>query len=118
MICNLTSRHTLCCRNAWFGLDLGLWLIPTSYTLRHARGYGRSALRNWQLQVSKDGQVWVVLVNHADDCSLNEPGYVTTSQIYTAAFKGANIIEIIAGKIQQGLIFNQLPPSNIAKNPQ
>ena len=28
-------------RKAWFAIDLGVWLIPTSYTLRHARGYGK-----------------------------------------------------------------------------
>jgi E3 ubiquitin-protein ligase HECTD1 len=51
-----------------------VWLVPSCYTLRHARGYGRSALRNWQLQVSKDGQIWQTLFNHVDDCSLNDPG--------------------------------------------
>lgn len=39
------------------------------------RGYGRSALRNWVFQVSKDGQNWTTLYTHVDDCSLNEPGY-------------------------------------------
>ena len=34
----------------------------------------RSALRNWQFQVSKDGNTWITLYNHQDDCSLNEPG--------------------------------------------
>jgi len=43
--------HTNDDKKAWFAVDLGLWLIPSCYTLRHARGYGRSALRNWQLQV-------------------------------------------------------------------
>jgi len=43
--------HTNDDRKAWFALDLGLWIIPTSYSLRHARGYGRSALRNWLFQV-------------------------------------------------------------------
>ncbi|CAG2121245.1 unnamed protein product, partial [Medioppia subpectinata] len=47
---------------------------PSSYTLRHARGYGRSALRNWLFQVSKDGNNWTTLYTHSDDCSLNEPG--------------------------------------------
>ena len=51
-----------------------MWLIPTSYTLRHARGYGRSALRNWLFQVSKDGINWTTLYTHSDDCTLNEPG--------------------------------------------
>uniref|UniRef100_A0A1B6DIC7 E3 ubiquitin-protein ligase n=1 Tax=Clastoptera arizonana TaxID=38151 RepID=A0A1B6DIC7_9HEMI len=66
--------HTNDDKRAWFSIDLGLWLIPTSYTLRHARGYGRSALRNWLFQVSKDGVNWITLYIHADDCSLNEPG--------------------------------------------
>ncbi|XP_057344500.1 E3 ubiquitin-protein ligase HECTD1 isoform X9 [Manis pentadactyla] len=65
-------------KNAWFAIDLGLWVIPSAYTLRHARGYGRSALRNWDFQVSKDGQNWTSLYTHVDDCSLNEPGSTAT----------------------------------------
>lgn len=67
--------HTNDDKNAWFAIDLGLWVIPSAYTLRHARGYGRSALRNWVFQVSKDGQNWMTLYTHVDDSSLNEPGY-------------------------------------------
>ena len=66
--------HTNDDRRAWFAIDLGLWVIPRSYTLRHARGYGRSALRNWQFQVSKDGVNWTTLFDHQDDQSLNDPG--------------------------------------------
>lgn len=44
--------HTNDDKRAWFSVDLGLWLIPSAYTLRHARGYGRSALRNWMFQVA------------------------------------------------------------------
>lgn len=51
-----------------------MYIIPTCYTLRHARGYGRSALRNWLLQGSKDGTTWTTLVTHVDDTSLHEPG--------------------------------------------
>nr|XP_045011383.1 E3 ubiquitin-protein ligase HECTD1 isoform X5 [Jaculus jaculus] len=65
-------------KNAWFAIDLGVWVIPSAYTLRHARGYGRSALRNWVFQVSKDGQNWTSLYTHVDDCSLNEPGSTAT----------------------------------------
>ncbi|KAB7498063.1 E3 ubiquitin-protein ligase HECTD1 [Armadillidium nasatum] len=65
-------------RRAWFAIDLGIWLIPSGYTLRHARGYGRSALRNWVFQVSKDGISWTTLYNHTDDISLNEPGSTNT----------------------------------------
>ncbi|EZA61155.1 E3 ubiquitin-protein ligase HECTD1 [Ooceraea biroi] len=47
--------HTNDDKRAWFSIDLGVWIIPSAYTLRHARGYGRSALRNWMFQASKDG---------------------------------------------------------------
>ncbi|XP_058255059.1 E3 ubiquitin-protein ligase HECTD1 isoform X6 [Hemibagrus wyckioides] len=70
--------HTNDDKNAWFAVDLGLWVIPSAYTLRHARGYGRSALRNWVFQVSKDGQTWMTLYTHVDDGSLNEPGSTAT----------------------------------------
>ncbi|XP_072221525.1 E3 ubiquitin-protein ligase HECTD1 isoform X3 [Leuresthes tenuis] len=70
--------HTNDDKNAWFAVDLGLWVIPSAYTLRHARGYGRSALRNWVFQVSKDGQNWSTLYTHIDDGSLNEPGSTAT----------------------------------------
>ena len=39
----------------------------------------RSALRNWEFQVSKDGTTWTTLRKHKDDCSLNEPGYGTSN---------------------------------------
>ena len=66
--------HTNDDKKAWFSIDLGVWIIPSCYTLRHARGYGRSALRNWLFQVSKDGTTWTTLYSHIDDCSLNDPG--------------------------------------------
>ena len=37
----LNIMLTFLFRNAWFALDLGVYFIPKSYTLRHARGYGR-----------------------------------------------------------------------------
>merc|ERR1719410_2340444 len=43
---NALNCHTNDDRRAWFAIDLGLWLQPTAYTLRHARGYGRSAVRS------------------------------------------------------------------------
>merc|ERR1719228_2962843 len=73
--------HTNDDRKAWFAIDLGVWFIPTAYTLRHARGYGRSALRNWQFQVSKDGLNWTTLVDHQDDQRLTEPGSTATWKI-------------------------------------
>ncbi|XP_054003464.1 E3 ubiquitin-protein ligase HECTD1 isoform X2 [Hylaeus anthracinus] len=70
--------HTNDDKRAWFSIDLGVWIIPTAYTLRHARGYGRSALRNWTFQASKDGVTWTTLYAHVDDSSLNEPGSTAT----------------------------------------
>lgn len=66
--------HTNDDKRSWFTIDLGLYVIPTCYTLRHARGYGRSALRNWLFQMSRDGVIWTTLYTHTDDTSLNEPG--------------------------------------------
>ncbi|XP_077299031.1 ubiquitin fusion-degradation 4-like isoform X2 [Arctopsyche grandis] len=73
--------HTSDDKRAWFNIDLGLWIIPSAYTLRHARGYGRSALRTWLFQVSKDGLSWVTLLSHFDERVLSEPGSTNTWHI-------------------------------------
>lgn len=70
--------HTKDIKKAWFAIDLGLFIIPNAYTLRHARGYGRSALRNWMFQMSKDGLNWITLLTHTEDKSLTEPGSTCT----------------------------------------
>ncbi|CAB4065366.1 HECTD1 [Lepeophtheirus salmonis] len=73
--------HTNDDRKSWFAIDLGIWIIPTAYTIRHARGYGCSALRNWSFQVSKDGINWTTLIEHENDERLNDPGSTATWQI-------------------------------------
>ncbi|PAV66473.1 hypothetical protein WR25_22510 isoform C [Diploscapter pachys] len=80
--------HTSDDKNANFTIDLGVYVYPTSYTLRHARGYGRSALRNWLFQGSKDKQVWEMLVAHLDDASLGDPGSTATWPIEDNQAKG------------------------------
>ncbi|KRT81883.1 hypothetical protein AMK59_5650 [Oryctes borbonicus] len=70
--------HTNDDKRSWFSIDLGMYVIPSAYTLRHARGYGRSALRNWSFQMSRDGISWTTLYTHSDDTSLNEPGSTST----------------------------------------
>ncbi|XP_047984096.1 E3 ubiquitin-protein ligase Ufd4 [Leguminivora glycinivorella] len=70
--------HTNDDRRAFIALDLGLQIIPTAYTLRHARGYGRSALRNWLFQMSADGMSWSTLLAHSDEQALQEPGSTAT----------------------------------------
>ncbi|CAL2040217.1 unnamed protein product [Caenorhabditis brenneri] len=71
---NPINCHTSDDKNAHFTIDLGLFVVPTSYTLRHSRGYGRSALRNWILQGSLDAKKWENVFVHVDDKSLGEPG--------------------------------------------
>jgi len=85
------------CRKAWFAIDLGVWILPTCYTLRHARGYGRSALRNWLLQVSKDSQAWITLFSHADDTSLTEPGYVTVVTVVNLGEAFFSFLSLLVG---------------------
>lgn len=77
--------HTNDDKRAWFSIDLGVYIIPSAYTLRHARGYGRSALRNWLFQMSKDGVNWTTFMTHQDDTSLNEPGSTATWPIELVA---------------------------------
>ncbi|XP_055309566.1 E3 ubiquitin-protein ligase Ufd4 isoform X3 [Sitodiplosis mosellana] len=80
--CVSVNCHTKDNKKAWFAIDLGVFIVPTAYTLRHARGYGRSALRHWLLQGSKDSVNWVTLVTHNDDRSLTEPGSTCTWAIF------------------------------------
>lgn len=77
--------HTKDNKKAWFAIDLGMFIVPTAYSLRHARGYGRSALRNWLFQMSKDGVNWTTLVTHVEDKNLVEPGSTSTWPIECAA---------------------------------
>lgn len=40
------------------------WPVPCS----------RSSLRNWDMQVSKNGHDWITIHSHENDTSLGEPG--------------------------------------------
>ncbi|XP_049867951.1 E3 ubiquitin-protein ligase Ufd4 isoform X3 [Pectinophora gossypiella] len=73
--------HTNDDRRAFIALDLGLHIVPSAYTLRHARGYGRSALRNWLFQMSMDGVTWSTLLAHNDEQALQEPGSTATWRV-------------------------------------
>lgn len=70
--------HTQDKLDSWFAVDTGLWIIPTAYSLRHARGYSRSALRNWVIEVSKDDKEWLVVRQHQNDEALKQPGSTAT----------------------------------------
>ncbi|CAH0559918.1 unnamed protein product [Brassicogethes aeneus] len=97
--------HTNDDKRAWFSIDLGLYVIPTAYTLRHARGYGRSALRNWHFQMSRDGVTWTTLYTHTHDMSLNDPGSTSTwpIEVSTMEYQGWRHVRIQqAGKNASG----------------
>lgn len=38
---NPVNCHTKDDRNSWFAIDTGIWFYPTSYSLKHSRGYGK-----------------------------------------------------------------------------
>ncbi|XP_065182623.1 E3 ubiquitin-protein ligase HECTD1-like [Sycon ciliatum] len=70
--------HTNDVSHAWFSVDLGVSVIPSAYSLRHSRGYNRSALRDWDFQVSCDGNEWLTLKSHKGDDALTDPGSMHT----------------------------------------
>lgn len=70
--------HTLDKPGSWCSLDLGVWMLPNAYTLRHAKGYSKSALRNWNFELSKDGTEWVTIREHRNDASLQDAGSTHT----------------------------------------
>ena len=70
-------------KDAWFAVDLGLWLEPTHYTLRHGRGSG--PLRSWLFQASRDGTIWSILRSHVEDTTLNAPGSTATWRLDQSA---------------------------------
>ncbi len=71
-------------QGSWFAIDTGVWLVPTAYTLKHARGYSNSALRNWKLEV---GSLFMsIVVEKALSLSL-EVGSLVISD------KGAIVVE-------------------------
>ncbi|XP_055340872.1 E3 ubiquitin-protein ligase HECTD1-like [Paramacrobiotus metropolitanus] len=63
-------------KDVWLGVDLGLWVEPTHYSLRHGRGSG--AVRSWIFQASRDGISWVALKSHINDATLSGSGSTHT----------------------------------------
>jgi E3 ubiquitin-protein ligase HECTD1 len=75
---NPMNCHTSDVKDAHFTIDLGVYIKPSAYTLRHARGYGKSALRTWDLEGSEDNKTYFFLKRHHGDKSLNECGSTAT----------------------------------------
>ncbi|CAD5227639.1 unnamed protein product [Bursaphelenchus xylophilus] len=75
---NPLNCHTSDNKDIAITIDLGVVFKPSAYTLRHARGYGKSALRTWDLEGSLDGKGFVLLSRHENDTSLNDAGSTST----------------------------------------
>ena len=78
--------HTGDQENCWVAFDLGLRFQLSAYSLKHSRGYQKSALRNWQLQGSDDCETWKILKEHKNDLSLsNSAGCTKTWKLKAKA---------------------------------
>lgn len=63
--------HTRDIKGSFFAFDIGVYVYPTAYTLRHSRGYPNSALRNWTFEGSVDNKRYYVISRHVNDVSLS-----------------------------------------------
>ena len=77
----VANCHTSDDNFAWIVLDLGVFIIPSHYTLRHSKGFNQSAPRNWSFMMSREGNEWDLLYEHKNDQKLNEPGSVASWEI-------------------------------------
>jgi len=69
---NVTFATT---KDASFTVDLkNIQVVPTFYTLRDSCSGGMHQLRNWNLEGSNDGNMWVVLRKHVNDTSIASQG--------------------------------------------
>lgn len=61
--------------NPWFAIDfVDKFVKPSAYMLRHYESWDTECLRNWVFEGSLDGERWVRLKHHDNDCSLNKKG--------------------------------------------
>eukprot|EP01083_Nonionella_stella_P046664 124921_1 len=59
---------------------------PSHYSLRHYESWDTEALRNWRLEGSNDGKVWVTLDDRKADQSLQKKGSTCTLRVKAAEF--------------------------------
>merc|ERR1712166_482358 len=60
--------NTIMQRNPWFIFNFGTRKIrPTHYAIRHGFANELFVPRNWRLEASVDGKLWVVLKEHVND---------------------------------------------------
>ncbi len=84
-----TSCQTTDEKRAWVAVDLGVFVVPTCYSLRCSRAYAKMAPRNWAFLMSKTGgpepSDWDLLYMHVNDESLKEAGGTHTWSLAEAA---------------------------------
>lgn len=84
-----SNCHTTDDKRAWFVIDLGVNIIPTHYTLRHSKGFSKSAPYNWAFLMSKTGgsssSDWDILYVHSNDDKLKEFGSSATWSLTESA---------------------------------
>ncbi|KAI6211923.1 HECT-type E3 ubiquitin transferase [Aphelenchoides besseyi] len=78
---NPMNCHSSDSKDASITIDLGVHIKPWAYTLRHSRGYAKSALRTWDFEGSMDNKNYTLLSRHENDTSLNEVGSTATFYI-------------------------------------
>jgi len=93
------SRHPLRCVTAsasasqvaacFFAWDMGVWVAPTHYALRHYSTFALEALRSWALSASIDGMHWHLLSEHRNDQTLCHKGQAGVWAIDGAPADGA-----------------------------
>ncbi len=84
---DIVGRQTVNCqtvdeKRVWVVVDLGVFIVPSCYSLRCSKGYSRMAPRNWAFLMSKTGGPetadWDLMYTHTNDESLKEPGATHT----------------------------------------
>uniref|UniRef100_A0AC34RA16 E3 ubiquitin-protein ligase n=1 Tax=Panagrolaimus sp. JU765 TaxID=591449 RepID=A0AC34RA16_9BILA len=70
----IPNCHTNNIKESNITMDLGIYVYPTAYTLRHSGGYTQSALRNWTFEGSSDNRRWYVISRHIGDETLSHEG--------------------------------------------
>lgn len=77
-----TNSHTTDDKRCWIVIDLGVFIVPSHYTLRYSKGFTKSAPRNWSLLMSRTGGPnmadWDIIHTHMNDDRMKEFGAACT----------------------------------------
>ena len=74
--------HTNDDKRGWLVIDLGVFIVPSHYSLRYSKGFSKSAPRNWCFLMSRTGGPssadWDLLHTHSNDDRMKEFGATAT----------------------------------------